>query len=155
MTHHVYIGLGSNLGDRQQNITEAIRLIGERVGTVVAQSSLSEFEPWGFQSEHPFLNAAIHVETALPPYELLAATQQIERELGKRDEHATERPCIAECSAHPAEHAAHRSPLYKDRPIDIDILLYDDLHQNEPSLTLPHPMMYERPFVIKPLREIL
>ena len=59
--HHVYLGLGSNLGDRRQHIEEAIRLIDERVGTVVNQSSLMESEPWGFYSEHTFLNGAIHI----------------------------------------------------------------------------------------------
>ena len=77
--HQVYIALGSNLGDRKHNINEAIRLIGERVGTLVGQSSLLESEPWGFKSEHAFLNAAIHVETTLSPHEVLAATQQIEQ----------------------------------------------------------------------------
>ena len=157
MMHHVYIGLGSNLGDRRQNITEAIRLIGERVGTVVAQSSLSEFEPWGFQSEHPFLNGAIHVETHLSPFDVLAATQQIERELGKTERHATKRskPPHTSSPSDLSPLTSHHPPQYKDRPIDIDILLYDDLHQNNPRLTLPHPMMYERPFVMKPLKEIL
>lgn len=144
--HHVYIGLGSNLGDRRQNINEAIRLIGERVGTVVAQSSLSEFEPWGFESRNTFLNGAIHCETTLSPHEVLAVTQQIERELGKNSRHATERKDADDKS---------RSPLYKDRPIDIDILLYDDIHLREPKLTIPHPLMHERPFVMLPLREIL
>ena len=140
MKHHVYIALGSNLGDRAQNINEAIRLIGERVGTVADQSSLIESEPWGFSSENTFLNAAIHVETTLSPHEVLAATQKIERELGKTAVHATRRSLL---------------PVYKDRPIDIDILLYDDLHLSEPELTLPHPLMHERPFVMQPLREIL
>lgn len=140
MMRQVYIALGSNLGDRKQNINEAIRLIGERVGTLVGQSSLLESEPWGFKSEHAFLNAAIHVETTLSPHEVLAATQQIERELGKTAVHATRRSLL---------------PEYKDRPIDIDILLYDDLHLHEPELTLPHPLMHERPFVMQPLREIL
>lgn len=141
--HHVYLGLGSNLGDRRQHIEEAIRLIDERVGTVVNQSSLMESEPWGFYSEHTFLNGAIHIETSLPPYEVLAATQQIERELGKTAIHSTERQ------------SQHDSPRYKDRPIDIDILLYDDLQMNEPRLTIPHPLMHQRPFVMEPLREIL
>ncbi len=140
MMHQVYMALGSNLGDREHNIKEAIRLIGERVGTLAGQSSLLESKPWGFNSEHAFLNGAIHVETTLSPHEVLAATQQIERELGKTAVHATRRSLL---------------PKYKDRPIDIDILLYDDLHLSEPELTLPHPLMHERPFVMQPLREIL
>jgi len=140
MKHKVYLALGSNLGDREAIIQEAIRLIGERVGTVASQSSFIETEPWGFESQNTFLNGAILVETTLTPHEVLAATQQIERDLGKTDVHATRRSLL---------------PVYKDRPIDIDILLYDDLHLREPDLTLPHPLMHERPFVMQPLREIL
>lgn len=145
--HKVYLGLGSNLGDREANIREAIRLIGERVGTVASQSALIETEPWGFESKHPFLNGAILVETTLAPREVLTATQEIERELGKTGHHATRR-------SHSSP-GTQESTLYKDRPIDIDILLYDDLHLKEPGLTIPHPLMYERPFVMQPLREIL
>jgi 2-amino-4-hydroxy-6-hydroxymethyldihydropteridine diphosphokinase len=140
MKHKVYLALGSNLGDREAIIQEAIRLIGERVGTVASQSSFIETEPWGFESQNTFLNGAILVETTLTPHEVLAATQQIERDLGKTDVHATRRSLL---------------PVYKDRPIDIDILLYDDLHLREPDLTLPHPLMHERPFVMQPLREIM
>lgn len=140
MKHKVYLALGSNLGDREAIIQEAIRLIGERVGTVASQSSFVETEPWGFESQNTFLNGAILVETTLTPHEVLAATQQIERDLGKTDVHATRRSLL---------------PVYKDRPIDIDILLYDDLHLREPDLTLPHPLMHERPFVMQPLREIM
>ena len=140
MKHKVYLALGSNLGDREAIIQEAIRLIGERVGTVASQSSFIETEPWGFESQNTFLNGAILVETTLTPHEVLAATQKIERELGKTDVHATRRSLL---------------PVYKDRPIDIDILLYDDLHLREPDLTLPHPLMHERPFVMQPLREIM
>ena len=168
MMHKVYLGLGSNLGDREANIREAIRLIGERVGTVVRQSSLIETEPWGFESANTFLNGAILCETALTPREVLAATQQIERELGKTDEHATERtpspltnnpsPLTTHHSPLTNNHSPltnNHSPLYKDRPIDIDILLYDDLRLREPGLTIPHPLMYERPFVMQPLHEIM
>ena len=138
--HKVYLALGSNLGDREATIQEAIRLIGERIGTVVSQSSLIESEPWGFESEHTFLNGAILVETTLSPREVLAAIQQTERDLGKNSSHATKRRLL---------------PTYKDRPIDIDILLYDDLRVNEPDLKIPHPLMHERPFVMQPLHEIM
>lgn len=154
MMHHVYIGLGSNLGNKRQNINDAIRLIGERVGTVVGQSSLLESEPWGFQSANTFLNGAVHVETSLSPHEVLATTQQIERELGKREEHATQRRSCGKCQS--TDDLQHSSVIkYKNRPIDIDILLYDDVHMRSPELTLPHPLMYDRPFVMQPLREIL
>ena len=113
----------------------AIKLIGERIGTVQRVSSFIETEPWGFQSEHPFLNAACLVLTTLSPEECLEATQQIERELGRKKK--------------------SRNGIYHDRPIDIDLLMYDDLRLSTPTLTLPHPHMYERDFVMIPLSEIM
>ena len=140
-SHQVYLGLGSNLGDREALIEQAIGLIGERVGCVVRQSSLIETEPWGFESENKFLNGVVLCETTLTPRQLLRATQKIERELGRK------------------KHISNPSPLtprhYKDRPIDIDILLYDDVTIDEPDLKIPHPLMHKRDFVMIPLREII
>ena len=133
--HQAYLSLGTNLGRRRQNLLRAIRLIGEHVGRVVRQSSFLETEPWGFQSTHRFLNACVCVETTLTPRQLLQTTQQIERRLGRRRKTA--------------------DGIYHDRPIDIDILLYDDLHIDEPDLKIPHPLMHQRDFVMIPLREIL
>ena len=113
----------------------AIALIDERVGTVQRVSSFIETEPWGFQSEHPFLNAACMVLTTLSPEQCLAETQKIERELGRTTK--------------------SKNGIYHDRPIDIDLLLYGDLKVSTPKLTLPHPRMYERDFVMIPLKEIL
>ena len=90
--HQVYLSLGANLGDRATVIQEAIRLIGERVGKVVRCSSLIETEPWGFESTNKFLNAAVCCVTTKTPREVLTLTQQIERDLGKTQEHATKRP---------------------------------------------------------------
>lgn len=132
--HQVYLGLGSNIGDRQQCIADAIRLISERVGAVLRQSSMIETEPWGFKSKHKFLNGVILCETDKSPREVLTLTQQIERDLGR-----TGKTC---------------SSRYHDRPIDIDILLYDDLTIDEPDLRIPHPLMHERDFVMIPLNEI-
>ena len=134
--HTVYFSLGSNLGYRKRNLRKAIEMIGERVGNVVRQSSLYETEPWGYESEHRFLNAAVCVETELSPREVLAKTQQIEREMGRKEKSAG-------------------TGGYADRPIDIDILLYDRLTLDEPDLKIPHPLMYLREFVMKPLGEIL
>ena len=145
--HKVFLGLGSNLGNREALIEQAIVLIGERVGEVVRQSSLIETEPWGFESENKFLNGVILCETTLTPRQLLKATQKIERELGKRRKHATQR-------SHDPSLFTFHSSLYKDRPIDIDILLYDDLTIDEPDLKIPHPLMHERDFVMIPLKEI-
>ena len=133
------MGLGSNLGNKEENIHKAITLIGERVGLVVRQSSLISSEPWGFQSPNSFLNAVVCCETELTPRQVLQTTQQIERELGKRKIHATKRKGIIN---------------YQDRPIDIDILLYGDLIVDEPDLKIPHPLMQQRDFVMIPLNEI-
>ena len=145
-SHQVYLGLGSNLGDREGNIRKAIALLHERVGEVVRQSSLIETAPWGFESEHRFLNGVILCETTLTPRQVLKATQKIERELGKTKAHATTRQLSMLNS---------QLPTFKDRPIDIDILLYDDWKVEEPDLKIPHPLMRERDFVMIPLKEIL
>ena len=144
--HHVYLGLGSNLGDRETIIWKAVRMIDERVGTVLRQSSLIETEPWGFESANKFLNGVILCETDLTPSQLLKTTQQIERELGKKRTHATVRCQSSKIEGQRLE--------FKDRPVDIDILLYDDLTIDEPDLKVPHPLMYERDFVMIPLKEI-
>ena len=132
--HRVFLGLGSNLGDKEANIRNAISLISERVGLVVRQSSLISTEPWGFESDHRFVNACVLCETTLTPRQVLRATQKIERELGR----------------------THKSVNghYADRLIDIDIVLYDDLRVDEPDLQIPHPLMFERDFVMIPLGEI-
>ena len=135
----VYLGLGSNLGNREENLAFAVRLIGERVGKVLRVSSFIETEPWGFESKNSFLNAVVCCETELTPRQVLQTTQQIERELGKRKIHATKR--IGTIN-------------YQDRPIDIDILLYGDLIVDEPDLKIPHPLMQQRDFVMIPLNEI-
>ena len=137
--HEVYLGLGSNLGDREAVLLQAIKLIDERVGQVLRHSSFIETEPWGFESTNRFLNAAVCCETTLTPREVLQVTQQIERDLGKRKRHATKR---------------QKEINYQDRPIDIDILLYDDLIVDEPDLKIPHPLMHQREFVMRPLNEI-
>ena len=133
--HIVYFSLGSNLCDKVQNLSVAIRLMEEQIGVLVRQSALLETEPWGFESDNSFVNAAICMETELEPLEVLAKTQEIERGLGR-----TMKSVNGE---------------YHDRIIDIDILLYDDIRINTPELTIPHPLMEQRDFVMIPLREIL
>ena len=145
--HEVYLSLGSNLGDREQQLKQAIRFIDERIGEVVRQSSFIETEPWGFQSDHRFLNAAICCLTDKTPREVLQLTQQIERDLGKTKAHATRRA--------PQPSALSPQPSYFNRPIDIDILLYDDWKVSEPDLKIPHPLMHQRDFVMIPLKEIM
>ena len=151
--HQVYLSLGSNLGQREENLRKAIRLIHERVGEVVRQSSFIETEPWGFESDHPFMNAAVLCLTEKTPREVLRLTQQIERDLGKSKEHATQRGESSKLKGESSKFKVQSSKFH-DRPIDIDILLYDDLTVDEPDLQIPHPLMYERDFVMIPLKEI-
>ena len=148
--HTVYLGLGSNLGNREETISNAIQLIEGQIGTVRRQSALYYSEPWGFQSENSFVNAVVCVETELSPRRLLKATQKIERTLGKTAKHSTQR-----IKAETSDLNPQPSDIYHDRPIDIDILLYDNLTVSEPDLAIPHPHMNERPLVMEPLAEIL
>lgn len=136
--HQVYLGIGSNLGNRRAMLRQAIRLIGERVGEVTRQSTFIETESWGFESANKFLNAVILCETDMTPREVLGATQQIERDMGRQK----------------IVHRTSSNRTYTDRPIDIDILLYDDLTVDEPDLMIPHPLMEQRDFVMIPLKEI-
>ena len=130
-----YLSLGSNLGDRRQLLHTAINEIAERVGRVEAISSCIETEPVGFDSVHLFLNMAVRVTTELNPYELLKVLKQLEQDLGRtRKSH---------------------DGIHYDRTIDIDILLYDNLEVNSEELQIPHPRMWERDFVMRPLKEIL
>lgn len=130
----VYLGLGTNLGDKEANLRTAIYKLQERIGKQVSLSSFYETAPWGFESDHSFLNAAIGLETNLSPIEILHITQEIEKELGRTKKSV--------------------NGSYSDRLIDIDILLYDTLMLQTPELTIPHPLMTERDFVMKPLIEI-
>ena len=130
-----YLSLGSNLGDRHATMRRAIDMLNAGAGTVDRQSSPIETEPWGFESHNRFLNMCVRLTTTLTPEQLLLATQAIERQLGRT--------------------MKSDSGQYHDRPIDIDILTYDDLHIATPTLTIPHPLMHERDFVMIPLREIM
>ena len=132
--HQVYLGLGTNLGDKEANLKAAVEEIGKRVGEVTSLSAFHVSEPWGFTSEHTFLNSVCCVLTDFSPMEVLRLTQDIERSLGRLKKSVD----------------GH----YSDRLIDIDILLYDDLHIATPELTIPHPLMGQRDFVMIPLHEI-
>ena len=154
LPHKVYLGLGTNLGDREANIRQAIRLIGERVGAVVRQSSLIETEPWGFESPNKFLNAVILCETERTPREVLRLTQKIERDMGRTHKSLAISDWPLADSSKPKAKSQKPKANYKDRPIDIDILLYDDITIDEPDLKIPHPLMQERDFVMIPLNEI-
>ena len=133
--HKVYLGLGSNIGNRKRNMREAVQYMESLIGTVTRQSALYETEPWGFESPNLFINMCVCVETPLAPRQLLEATQEIEKRMGR----------VGKSENHE----------YQDRIIDIDILLYDDLTVDEPDLKIPHPLMNKREFVMNPLNEIL
>ena len=126
----VYIGLGSNLGNKEKNIQKAIDLIAEK-NKVKKISNFYKTDPVGYLNQDCFLNGAIKIETNLSPEDLLKFLKNIEKKL-KRKKTIKNGP----------------------RTIDLDILLYDDLIINTPNLTIPHPRMLEREFVLKPLKEI-
>ena len=134
--------MGSNLGNCRKNLERAIRLIGDRVGQVTRQSSFIETEPWGFESPNKFVNAVILCETTKTPREVLMLTQQIERDMGRRK------------MVNGQWSMVNGQRIYADRPIDIDILLYDDVTIDEPDLKIPHPLMHQRDFVMIPLEEV-
>ena len=133
MTHTAYLALGSNLGDREAKLAAVREHLARLPDTrVAAVSAIHETAPVGGPpGQGNYLNAAVKLETGLPPVELLHRCLQIERQLGRI-----------------------RTVPNAPRTIDIDILLYDDLILNTPGLTLPHPRMHERRFVLEPLGEI-
>ena len=125
-----YLGLGSNLGDRESHLRQALSLLGESV-RITAVSSVYETEPWGYTEQPHFLNMACRIRTSLAPNELLALAQDVECRLGRV-----------------------RTVRYGPRTIDVDILLYGDLVMDTPDLCIPHPGIPERAFVLAPLAEI-
>lgn len=129
----VYLGLGTNIGNKRKNMVTAAALLAERAGDVLSLSSFYETEPWGFDSENTFLNAALELETSCLPMELLRLTQQIEQEMGRTQK---------------------SDGSYHDRIIDIDILLYGNEIIHTEELVVPHPLMQQRLFVMQPLAEI-
>lgn len=131
---NVYLGLGTNLGDKEQHLHDAVKRIEERIGEVISLSAFYATAPWGFSSENTFLNAVVCVATSLLPLEVLCETQAIERELGRT--------------------VKSLGGAYADRVIDVDLLLYADTVLAVEGLTLPHPLMVERRFVMEPLVEI-
>lgn len=130
----VFLGLGTNLGNKKNNLLTAVNKIEEKIGKVTSLSSFYETEPWGFKSDNSFLNAALCVETSLSPLAILHILKEIETDMGRTQKSVNK--------------------VYSDRPIDIDILLYDDIVMKTDELTIPHPLMTERDFVMKPLVEI-
>ena len=154
-----YLSLGANIGNREQTLLQAVEALNQQVGPVLQRSDFYYSRPWGFDSEHDFCNLCLSIQTDLSPYELLSATQAIERQLGR-----THKTTLRQ-----------GQPVYSDRTIDIDIIRAFDSNGSEiiinqkskiknlkskisdglPSLTLPHPLWQERDFVKIPLESIL
>ena len=131
----IVLAFGSNLGDREEYILAAYRLLEEELGELIKKSSFIETSPWGFESENSFINSVAEFETKKTPFEALEICNKIEKELGRE-----------------------RNPEYigyQNRTIDIDILFYEDIVLDSPTLKIPHPLIAERDFVLIPLKEIL
>lgn len=129
----VFLGIGTNLGEREKNLVKAISLIEEHIGAVVKSSSVYETEPWGFETRDYFLNMVIAVKTNLKPSGLIGRILMIEAEMGRlRD-----------------------IKVYTSRIIDIDILFYGKRRFKTKTLVIPHPLMHKRRFVLVPLCEIV
>ncbi|MDP2277276.1 MAG: 2-amino-4-hydroxy-6-hydroxymethyldihydropteridine diphosphokinase [Nitrospirota bacterium] len=126
-----YISIGSNLGDREENCRQAIKLIEKNGIAVRKQSRMYETEPWGIKDQPKFINMAIEVETDKEPEELLRILKEIEKEIGRTE-----------------------TVKWGPRIVDLDILFYDDLILKIPSIEIPHPLLHEREFVLKSLCEI-
>lgn len=144
----IYFGIGTNLGDREANLQEALRLLNERVGEQLVCSSMYRSAPLGFESDNEFANIVVAYQTSYSPEDLLRITQEIEREMGRTQKSV--------------------NGVYHDRIIDIDLLkafetvgllgerleARGEILRNSPTLTLPHPRMHERDFVMIPWEEI-
>ena len=128
---HVYIGLGSNMGNREQLLDDALAAIYKVVGQAVSCSSRIETAPWGELNQAPFLNQVVCVDTPLPPLSVMAALLHIEQDMGRI-----------------------RTGKWQARNIDLDIIFYGQLVMDVPGLTLPHPFAHQRAFVLDPIREI-
>jgi len=135
----LYLSLGSNRGNKQQNLDFACHEINKQLGIVTKTSTIIETEPWGYSDSETYLNNAIEVETSFPIKAILEITQKIEKDLGR-----TQKTTINK----------NGSPCYTGRTIDIDIIFADDLVIKSETLTIPHKEMHKRDFVLAPLAEI-
>ena len=130
----VYLGLGTNTGNKQENMRRAIGSLSLALGSPIACSTFMESEPWGFESDNTFLNCVVAFSTSMPPLALLDTTEQIERSMGRTSKSI--------------------NGQYSDRIIDIDILFYGNEIIDSKRLTVPHPLLHKRTFVLRPLHEI-
>jgi 2-amino-4-hydroxy-6-hydroxymethyldihydropteridine diphosphokinase len=129
----VYIAIGGNVGDRAKNMAGGLKALGEGPVKITRRSKIYEADSWGPIPQGRYYDAVVKGETSLSPHELLEELNKIEAAFGRNRE---------------------KEVRYGPRPLDLDILLYDDLVVNEPDLQIPHPLMLERAFVVVPLHEI-
>ena len=127
----VYIGIGSNIGDRRANCMHAVKLMNESGIMVTKESSLYETKPWGLKEQPMFINMAVIAETDLPPERLLTVLKCIEKKMGRKE-----------------------TACWGPRCIDLDILFYEDSIITEKDICIPHPLLHQREFVLLPLSEI-
>jgi len=132
MMQKVYLGIGTNLSNRENNLKEALNMIEAHAGKVRSVSCVYEAGPWGFQSDNSFLNIVAEISTSLSPFELLGRLLMIELFIGR----------------------VREGEGYKSRIIDLDILFYGDEIMETKALTIPHPLLHKRGFVLVPLLEI-
>jgi 2-amino-4-hydroxy-6-hydroxymethyldihydropteridine diphosphokinase len=130
--HQVFLGIGGNLGNKQLNFQKVQKLVENEVGKIITKSSIYESPPWGFLAEEDFWNQVLHVETELEPDELLISVFEIENLFGRKRD----------------------AEYYESREMDIDILYFDNLSLSSETLTVPHPHIPDRMFVLVPLAEI-
>ncbi len=143
-TRRAYLLLGTNLGDRERNLSVAVSLLVTELASWlfsdIRESSVYESEPYGFESSNNFLNRAIAFDTSVSPEDLLKVCKWVERKMGRREDGPL--------------YDADGNRIYRDRIMDIDILVFGDVEMDTPELTIPHPGLMEREFALKPLSEI-
>lgn len=130
--HQVFLGIGGNLGNKHDNLTNVLLLIENELGAIRKKSSVYETPPWGFQAEENFWNMVVQIDTSLKPEDLLQKVKAIEEEFGRN----------------------RQTDNYTSREMDIDILFFNDLIVENERLKIPHPHIPERLFVLVPLVEI-
>ena len=131
--HNVFLGIGGNIGNKQKNFAEVYAIIENQIGTVIKKSAIYETPPWGFRTNNVFWNSVIEIETPLSPEKLLGKIHSIEKQLGRQ---------------------RNQQEGYSSRPMDIDILYFDELYIETEKLIIPHPRIQLRRFVLVPLNEI-
>ncbi len=130
--HKVFLGIGGNIGDKQKNFEDVYPIMENKLGKIINASAIYETPPWGFQSSDPFWNSVIEIESPYPPEQLLEKIHEIENQFGRKRD----------------------SENYASRPMDIDILYFDNLYMETETLIIPHRRMHLRKFVLVPLNQI-